>query len=485
MLGSLGVASAQALLWACSSRPRPVQHPIEVSGQVRNWLHDAVAKLRAEYPFAHALAVSRRRTTAGIDVLGAGVARGRCDGVVLTVRTREGARREHVTSDLSSTGVDTASRALLSRAVRPATIELGHPQIAPLPFAANQDPRDITDATLLGKVAEMTKRDQELSSRIVYAASLIDIDDANVWSVSEGRDLEQRLVRIRRVLTRVAWNGTRPIVSEASRGWIGGIDAQDLSDAEIANATRGALVLATPSAFEDTERDVLLDPDVAATIIDASARALLTSTALRRPEVARRLAAGGAIASPVITLVDDPAVPGGYGSCYFDDEGEPASKLTLLDAGRVVGRLADRAAVEHESATMAGRGRRPGHIGPIEPAPSNLRLQAGTAAAEDLLDDGYVLQGGLGAVVDAGSDRIVVSVARAIERHGGKDTGRVFADVELVGDFAQLLSSVTAVSITTQTISLRDEIDGQPMWRSIEAPALRLRGMLRARRGPL
>jgi len=50
---------------------------------------------------------------------------------------------------------------------------------------------------------------------------MIDIDDATVWSVAQGRDLEQRLVRVRRSITRVAWNGTRPIVSEASRGWTG------------------------------------------------------------------------------------------------------------------------------------------------------------------------------------------------------------------------------------------------------------------------
>lgn len=485
VLGSLGVASAQALLWACGAPPRPIRRPLEVSGEVRSWLHDAVAKLRTEFPFAHALAVSRRRTTAAIDVLGAGVARGRCDGVVLTVRTPDGARREQVTSDLSRGGIEAATAALLVRSVKAASIDFGKPQIAPLPFAKDRDPHDVEDITLLDKVAAMAKRDKELSSQIVYAASLIDIDDATVWSVAPGRDLEQRLVRIRRAVTRVAWNGTRPVVSEASRGWIGGIDAQDLTDAEIASATRSALVLMTPSAFEDGERTMLLDPDVSASIVDAAARALLTSTSIRRPEVARRLAAGAGIAAAVLTIVDDPTVAGGYGSCYFDDEGEPATKLTLVDGGRVVGRLADSGAVDRKVATVAGRGRRPGHVGPVEAAPSNLRLLAGSVAADDLLDEGFVLQGALGAVVDPASDRVVVAVARARERRGGKDTGRVFADIELVGDLAQLLASVTAVSSSTQTISIRDEIDGQPRWRSIEAPALRLKGTLRARRGPL
>ena len=485
LLASLGVASAEGLLWGCGGTPRPALRAPEVSGEVRSWLHDAVARLRGEYPFAHALAVSRRRTTGAIDVLGAGVAHGVCEGVVLTVRTRDGAQREQVTSDLSRRGVEAAVGPLLGRAGRAANIEFGTPQIAPLPFAPGLDPRKLEDTVLLDEVAAMARRDLELSSRIVYAASLIDIDDAVVWSVSEGRDLEQRLVHVRRAMTRVAWNGTRPVVSEASRGYSGSIDAQNLSDAEIAKATRGALVLMTPVAFEDGERAILLDPDVAASLVDATARALLTSTAARRAEVASRAAPGTVIAAPVLTLVDDPTISGGYGSSSFDDEGEPAAKLMLVDAGRVVGRLADRSAVDRKMATVAGRGRRPGHVGPIEAAPSNLVVLAGSRAAPELLEDGFVLEATLGAVIDPASDRVVVSVARARERRGGKDTGRVFADLELVGDLAHVLASVTEVSSSPQTISLRDEVDGQPRWRSVEAPSLGLKGMLRARRGPL
>ncbi|HEX7836793.1 MAG TPA: hypothetical protein VF469_04985, partial [Kofleriaceae bacterium] len=88
VLGALGVASAEALLCAlgCSARAPIVRRAPQVSGEVRTWLHDAVARLAAAYPFAHALAVARRRTTAARDVLGAGTAHLHAEGVVLTVR---------------------------------------------------------------------------------------------------------------------------------------------------------------------------------------------------------------------------------------------------------------------------------------------------------------------------------------------------------------------------------------------------------------
>jgi hypothetical protein len=99
-----------------------------------------------------------------------------------------------------------------------------------------------------------------------------------------------------------------------------------------------------------------------------------------------------------------------------------------------------------------------------------------------LLDDGFVLEGPLGTVVDPVSDRIVIAVARARERVSGKRTGRMFADIELVGELSKLLGSITALSKQTKVFGVRDEVDAQPRWRSIEAPAVRGKGMLRARR---
>jgi len=447
--------------------------PTDVDPQVRTYLREAVAKLRgAGFASAHVLAVSRHRVTAAIDVLGAGVARGQCDGAVLTVRDREGMVREHVTNDLSRDGIASAVKVLAGNA-REASVDFGRaPAAPPIP---NPELRRLPDAQLLARVGALAMRDREVSSRVVYSAALLDIDDATVWSVAPGRDVVQRLVRVRRSLTRVAWNGTRPIVSEATRAWRGGIDEQDLSQAEIVAAKDNALLLMTPRAFEDREYAVAFDPAVAASIIDVAVRSLLTSSAARRPEVARRLAIGANIIAPLVTLVDDPTAPGAYGGFQFDDEGQPAAALTLVDRGRIVGRLEDQG---------RGRGRRPGHVGRVEPAPSHLRVAPGTFEAAALVDDGFVLEGPLGTVVDPASDRVVIAVARAHERVAGKRTGRVFADIELVGELGKLFASINGLSKQTQSIGLRDELDGQPRWRSIETPWLKGRGLLRARRRP-
>jgi predicted Zn-dependent protease len=435
----------------------------QIRDDVRTWLRDAVAKLAAVYPGVHALAVTRRRTTVGLDIVGSGVQHGRREGVVLAVRDRDGLVRELATSDLTADGVAAAVRALVGPQTRPARVTF--PGAPPAPIA----PAVPTDAELERRVRAIASSDTLINSRIVYAAALIDIDDATVWSIAPQHDREQRLVRVRKRALRAAWAGTRPVLAEVERGWIGGVDQYELDDVEA--ATAAALLLTTPGTFEEKEYGVLLDPSVAATLIDSGTRALLTTTATRRPEIAARLAAGATLAAPSITLLDDPTVPDAYGGYVFDDDGQPAAAITLVDEGRVGAVLGTKT-----------RGRRAGHLGPREAAPSHLRLAAGTVPWQSLTGTGFILEGGQHALFDPTTDRVVLAAARAREVKAGVVTGRVFADVELVGTLAGLLAVVTGVAQETGTRSYRDDVDGEPRWRSVEAPYIATRGMVRMRR---
>jgi hypothetical protein len=132
-----------------------------------------------------------------------------------------------------------------------------------------------------------------------------------------------------------------------------------------------------------------------------------------------------------------------------------------------------------------------------------------------LYGDGLVLEGGLHATLDSAGDRVRVACARARELKLGNATGRVYADIELVGSLTALLSAVdgvaqpcssfairaspapgssigTGTGIGTGTVSAADPTSStssadpdparEPIWRSISAPAMRTRGVVRARR---
>ena len=520
VLATLGIGSASSLLWAfgCSAPTRAVRRAPQVSDDVRLWLRDAVERLTAVYPTVHALAVSRHRTTAAHDVLGAGIASLRADGVVLTVRDRDGMCREHVTSSLTAEGVAAAATALGARRARK-PIDFGAAPARPA------EPPSIDDADLRRRVERLLHADAALSRRIVYAAALIDVDDAIVWSIAPGRDLEQRLVRIRLTATRAGWNATRPVARELERAWSGALDDHSLTDDEIAATSETILEQMTPGTFDDGARAVVLDPSVVALLADTITRTLLTAGARHPADL---------LASPLFTLVDDPTAPGAYGGFAFDDEGQPAAPLTLVDAGRIIARLADLSTagtagrsldgstrgtghgdgsadetgrttagapgVSGAGRTVAGwpevaapgRGRRAGHLGRVAPRSSHLVVSTGNVATSELYSDGFLLEAGIEAFLDPATGHLRIACGRARELKAGSTTGRIYPDVELVGSLTDLLSAIDAVAREPVSFALRaphialvDPATTDPAaarWASIAAPALRSHAFLRARR---
>ena len=208
----------------------------------------------------------------------------------------------------------------------------------------------------------------------------------------------------------------------------------------------------TPGTFSDGVHDLVLAPDVIAGILDAATRPVWTTRAARRPEITARFAPDQMIGSPVVTVVDDPTVAGAYGGFHFDDAGELATAVPLIDRGKLVGRIA--------------RELRPGHAGMLKPMPSHLRFTPGTSESALALKAGFSLEGHRNVLVDPASDRVVIAVQRALEVEHGQRTGRVYADIELVGDLTALLGSITDATKATRVIGLRDERDERDGFRA-------------------
>ena len=233
-----------------------------------------------------------------------------------------------------------------------------------------------------------------------------------------------------------------------------------------------ALALMTPGAFDDGEHDRRARAEVVASIVDAAARALLTTPRARRPEVAQRLAIGR-----------ERRVAGCHARRRSDGRAArtAASSSTTTASRRRRSRWSIAASVVGGSPITRGwrgRGRRRATSGRSSRAVAPAR-RAGTRRADDArVDDGFSLEGASRRDRRSGerSRRDRGRSARA-RSSGGQRTGRVYADVELVGDLAALLASVIGDAPQRRaTIGIRDERDGLPRWRSIEAPWLRAKG---------
>jgi TldD protein len=155
---------------------------------------------------------------------------------------------------------------------------------------------------------------------------------------------------------------------------------------------------------------------------------------------------GQPIASPLVTIYDDPTIPFLRGSQNIDDEATPTGKTLLIEKGRLVGFLHDRLSAKILGVKPNGHGRRQSfRVVPI-PRMSNTVLAAGDADPADVIKSvkkGFyaeTYQGGQ--VEDTGKFTFSVNLGYLIE--DGKLT-RPVKNATLIGTNVQVLKEIEMV----------------------------------------
>ena len=152
---------------------------------------------------------------------------------------------------------------------------------------------------------------------------------------------------------------------------------------------------------------------------------------------------GETIASELVTLVDDPLMPWGIGSCPFDREGAATYKKNVIEGGVLTTLLHNRKTAKKAGVRTTGNAAGSGSV-----APSNLYLLPGAATEEELLchmGDGLYLTevSGLHAGANPVSGDFSL-LSCGFEVKDGKKT-RAVEQFTVAGNFYQLLADVLEV----------------------------------------
>ncbi len=94
---------------------------------------------------------------------------------------------------------------------------------------------------------------------------------------------------------------------------------------------------------------------------------------------------GEQVASPLITVIDDPTLPGKRGSYLFDDEGVPAEKVILIENGVLKSFLYDRATALKFGKNPNGHGRRESYRHRPIPRMANTYIAPGPHDPEEII----------------------------------------------------------------------------------------------------
>jgi PmbA protein len=254
-----------------------------------------------------------------------------------------------------------------------AELELFDPAVAEVDAAAALDRAKRAEAAALGC-------DERLSLSEGASFSRMTIESAMVLSGGFTGTLRGSYASL--VVTPVAEDGD----GKRRRGfyWTARrhLHALETEEAVGREAARRTLAKLGARQVSTCEASVVFDPDAARSILGTFAGCILGGAIWRKSSylVDRE---GSAVASPQVTIVDDPLLLRAPGSRPFDGEGLAARRNVVVGNGNLETYLLDCYSARKLARTSTGNATRGG--GAISPATTNFVMQPGTIAPDDLI----------------------------------------------------------------------------------------------------
>lgn len=240
---------------------------------------------------------------------------------------------------------------------------------------------------------------------------------------------------IRSATESVMWREPPDLVTEAAAGAAGA-----------AAANRAVALLAsrpTPSG----PMSVVLGPGGGGVLFHEACGHALEADLVLKGASSLADAHGRRIASDVVTVVDDGSLAGGPVSSAFDDEGVPAQRTAVIEAGHVVSFLWARREAGDCGGQSTGNGRRESYTYHPVPRMTNCVVLPGEDEPADVIADtqaGIYAAALLVGQVNAASGDFVFGVAEGYLIEHGKITHPVYG-VNLAGNGREALTGVDAV----------------------------------------
>ncbi len=182
-----------------------------------------------------------------------------------------------------------------------------------------------------------------------------------------------------------------------------------------------------------------------------------------------------------LTIVDDPTLAGLPGSRRMDDEGWPAARTVLVESGRVVGLLLDRATALLAGTSPTGSARRESYRDLPLPRMTNTFVLEGTREPEEILASVsrgiYISDLGSGEV-DTATANFSFRVRRGHLVAGGRIVAPL-APCVIVGNGVDILAGVKMIGVDLKFDPGAGECgkDGQRARAGVGMPTMKVEGL--------
>lgn len=372
-------------------------------------------------------------------------------GVVFTVYDGR-SFHELATSDLAP---DSLARAVRAWADDIPLVPGGPPLIAPShplqqDFATPMgvDPASVPLAEKLALVTGLQARGQALDPRIVRAQAQYQDRSEERTYIGRGRRLRQRVQRVTLAALLIASDGAQTRFHFVPGGGTGGYELATISDDALREAGAVALRLLEAERLEPGEYTVVSDPSVSGVIAHECFGHGVEMDLFPKGRARSARYLEQRVAAPGVDMYDDPTVPGGFGSYFFDDEGVLATRTQILRDGILVQPISDLTSSTLVRGARTANGRRQDFTRKVYVRMSNTFFGSGAVDPQAMLaglERGIYLRQAESGMEDPMGWGIQVTAHYGEEYVDGAPTGKLYAPIGISGYVPDLLQSISAI----------------------------------------
>ena len=382
---------------------------------------------------------------------------------------------------------DTSEAGLVACAAKAAAAIRGGSAVKAAPFSADGNPNAHIIMEMPSQVAGRRKADKLRAANAILAGypevvqgiiSYLDSEQRVLIANSEGMFKEDLRVYTRFMVNAVASNGTENQTGHCSPGAMQGFELFDRTvDPEMCAhiACRTAVTMLHAPVCPGGMMPVVIDNGFGGVIFhEACGHSLeATSVAPGNSEFAGKL--GQQIANPRVTAIDDGTIPNEWGSENIDDEGNPTTKLVLIENGILKNYMIDRLNSRKMGMPVTGSGRRQGYMFAPTSRMRNTYIAAGQDSEAEMIatmGDGLYCKSMGGGSVEPATGKFNFAVEEGYLVKGGRIVHPV-RGASLIGRGSEILMKIDRVGRNMQMAqgmcgSLSGSIPtnvGQPMIR--------------------
>jgi TldD protein len=423
------------------------------------FLREVVADMERTLPYASALVKSDDGVNVNLrDGEQSAERRDPRSGVVLTVSNGT-FLEEEATGDTSPDAVRQAASKLVARAsarrqkldnqAAALVIEPGETLDKDFTTPVKIDAASQSLAQKLERLEALRQQLRTIDARVIQATlRYTDAVETKLF-VNRARTVAEEMHRLQVFLTVFVSDGTQRRYDWYSQGGMGGLELIDVPHEKLEEMRDTALMLLESKPVPPGTYDVVTDQGVTGVLAhEAFGHGVETDMFLKdRARGAQYV--GKRVGSDLVNILDDPSVPGAFGTYFVDDEGQLASPTQIIKDGILQRGISDLYSATRLGIPRSANGRRESFERKAYARMSNTFFAAGSSTRDQLLEslaDGLYLCRASSGMEDPKGWGIQIATHFAREYKHGKPTGTVYAPIAITGYVPELLNDVTMVA---------------------------------------